>query len=160
MSDSFTKKTEEPELEVKVTVYNINVGNNKSFIEKCSVLREYMIFVDKVRECVASGVNLEEAIDLSIDECIRENVLKEFLSQRGNEVRKVMTLDYTWEKREELIREEEREEGRKEGREEGEINKLINLIQKKLEKGKSFAQIADEIEEEEAVVKDLITKYL
>lgn len=30
-----------------------------------------------------------------------------------------MTLDYTWERREEIIRKEEREQGRKEGRNEG-----------------------------------------
>ena len=50
---------------------------------------------------------------------------------------------------------EERAEGRLEGREEN----LVALIRKKLEKGKSIIQIADEIEETEAVVKELMEKY-
>ena len=110
---------EEPELEVKVTIYNINVGQNKKLMKKSKVLREYMIFVEKVRGYVADEKDLEKAIEEAINECIQEHVLEDFLRKRRNEVMKVITLDYTWERREELIREEEREEGRAEGREEG-----------------------------------------
>lgn len=151
LSDSFMKKTEDPELEVKVTVYNINVGNNKLFLEKCSVLREYMIFVDKVRDYVASGVMFKESIEQAIEDCIQENVLKEFLISRKDEVTKVMKLDYTWERREELIRAEEREEGREE--------KIVEQIHKKLAKGKTVALIAEEVEENEETVNKLIQKH-
>ena len=54
---------------------------------------------------------------------------------------------------------EERLEGRLEGKLEGEENKLVDLICKKLEKGKDIVTIADEVEETEAVVKQLIDKY-
>lgn len=60
-----------------------------------------------------------EAIDQAINECIGENVLKDFLVERGNEVRQVAALDYTWEAREGMIRKEEYEEGYKAGEEEG-----------------------------------------
>lgn len=49
LSDSYEKKTEEPQLELVCKVYNINYGKNKNFLERCSVLREYTIFVDYVR---------------------------------------------------------------------------------------------------------------
>ena len=39
-------------------------------------------------------------------------------------------------------------EGRAEGRAEGETFRLIQLIKKKIQKSKSFIQIADELEEE------------
>ena len=50
-------------------------------------------------------------------------------------------------------------EERLEGKLEGEENKLVDLICKKLEKGKDIVSIADEVEETEAVVKQLIDKY-
>ena len=47
-------------------------------------------------------------------------------------------------------------EGRAEGRTEGARNKLKDLIKKKLEKGKSIEEIADALEETEAVIQELI----
>lgn len=35
LSDAFEKKTEEPELELKVLVLNINPGKNLSLMKKC-----------------------------------------------------------------------------------------------------------------------------
>ena len=46
-------------------------------------------------------------------------VLREFLLERKDEVVKAMTIDMTFEAREEIIRKEEREQGREEGRAEG-----------------------------------------
>lgn len=107
-SDSYTHDGN-PEVELICTVYNINSGNNESFLDKCPILRDYMCFVDKVREfdILGNGSSIEEAIDW----CIRNNVLKEFLLSRRNEVIKVMTIDMTFEAREEIIRKEEREQG-------------------------------------------------
>ena len=49
-------------------------------------------------------------------------------------------------------------EGRAEGRAEGEEAKLLSLISKKIAKGKSVAQIADECEETEDYVRELIKR--
>ena len=52
LSDSFeyvgTQK-EEPNLELKILVLNINQGKNKELLELCRTLKEYMIFVDRIR---------------------------------------------------------------------------------------------------------------
>ena len=40
--------------------------------------------------------------------CIEEHILEDFFRTRGDEVRKVMQFDMRWERREQLIREEER----------------------------------------------------
>jgi hypothetical protein len=105
------------QLELKCTVYNINPGCNTALLERCSVLREYMIFVTKVRERVNLNKdgNLESILDEVIEECIGEHVLEDFLRRRKDEVMKMTTLDYTWERREELIRRDEREEGERIG---------------------------------------------
>jgi len=48
---------------------------------------------------------------------------------------------------------------RLEGKLEGEENKLVELIRKKLEKGKDISTIADEVEETEDVVRKLMEKH-
>ena len=67
-----------------------------------------------------------------------------------------MHFDMTWERREGLIREEERVEGRAEGRSEGETIKLIRLVQRKLKREKTLAEIADELEETEEKVRPIL----
>lgn len=52
LSDAFETKNGEPELELKVQVYNINRGKNEDLKERCPILKEYMIYVEKVREYV------------------------------------------------------------------------------------------------------------
>ena len=52
-----------------------------------------------------------------------------------------------------------REEGRLEGRLEGEMSKLANLIEKKLSKGKSVAEIAEILEETEETIRDVMEKF-
>ena len=46
--------------------------------------------------------------------------MEEFFRENRNEVTKSMVLDYTWERREELIRAEEYEDGKRDGYVEGE----------------------------------------
>ena len=67
-----------------------------------------MIFVDYVREYhKREGYeNLETAINLAINRCIEENVLKDFLSEHRSEVVKVTQLDYTFDRQIALEREE------------------------------------------------------
>ena len=117
LSDAFEKATTKPELELICTVYNINPGYNEDFLEKCSVISGYTTFIEKVRSF--DEMKEEHPIEEAIKWCISNEILKEFFSKRGQEVLKAMTIDMTWEHREEIIRRDERAEGREEGREEG-----------------------------------------
>ncbi|MCM1542326.1 MAG: hypothetical protein NC121_13835 [Blautia sp.] len=123
LSDAFQKTAEKPELELVCRVYNINKGKNKELLDGCPWLREYMIFVDYVREFHrdegGDEDSLEIAIERAIDRCVAEGVLKNFLAERRAEVVKAMTLDYTFERQIMLEREEARTEGLQEGLEEG-----------------------------------------
>ncbi|MCR5823053.1 MAG: Rpn family recombination-promoting nuclease/putative transposase, partial [Lachnospiraceae bacterium] len=49
LSDSFIRKTDEPELELTVQVLNVNYGHNKELMEKCIPLRDYAILNERVR---------------------------------------------------------------------------------------------------------------
>ena len=151
LSDAFIHHTDTPEIELTVTVYNINPDNNTQLLEKSEVLRSYMIFVNRVRENLehqkkivqnapeydeaAYEEDLEKAINEAIDYCVKHHIMEEFFRENRNEVTKSMVLDYTWERREELIRAEEYEDGKREGLEIGraEGEKLgVETTQKKL----------------------------
>lgn len=166
LSDAYAHPIENPELELTCRVYNINYGKNRRLLEHCPFLRDYMIFVDYVRYYHKEHGynNLEHCIELAIDRCIEENVLRNFLMRRRTEVVKVMKLDYTFDRQLMLEREDSRQEGRakgreegraegrEEGREEGNVEKLVMQICKKLKKNKSVEEIADDLEEEISVI--------
>ena len=110
LSEAFEKMTEFPELELKVTILNINPGKNEKLKERCPALREYMQYVEKVREN-RKNMPLEEAVEEAIRYCIRNGILKEFLLRQRAEVRKMSIYEYDKEREFELIRRDEREIG-------------------------------------------------
>ena len=69
-----------------------------------------------------------EAVETAIDECIREHILKDFFLARKDEVMKMTQLDYTWEKREKMIRKEEYEDGVKDGEARGEERSRSEIV--------------------------------
>jgi hypothetical protein len=184
LSDAFINQTDTPEIELTVTVYNINPDNNTQLLEKSEVLRSYMIFVNRVRENLehqkkiaqnapeydeaAYEEDLEKAINEAIDYCVKHHIMEEFFRENRNEVTKSMVLDYTWERREELIRAEEYEDGKREGleigraegekrgRAEGEKDTHRFLINKWLQKGKTIAEIAEDLGKSEEYVESLM----
>lgn len=137
LSDAFERPVENPELELTCRVYNINYGKNRELLENCSFLREYMTFVDYVRQFLRKSEygELEHAIELAIDRCIGENVLREFLMKHRTEVVKVMKLDYTFDRQLMLERVDSREEGRKEGRAQGREEEREEMVMRMLRDG-------------------------
>ena len=113
-------------------------------------------------------MSLDEAIDAAIEDCIQNHILEEFFRSRKDEVRKMTHLDYTWEKREKLIRKEEYEDGKAAGRterisigkSEGSRVKLISLIIKKIQRGKDILSIADAVEEPVEVIQPIYDAVL
>ena len=131
------------------------------------MLDGYTYFVEKVRDNQKKKMNLTEAIDDAIEDCIKNHILEEFFRNRKDEVRKVTHLDYTWEKREKLIRKEEyedgkaegRAEGRTEGRTEGRLSGIAESIIKLLE---DQGKISEELQTRIMAEKDLqvLSKWL
>lgn len=141
LSDSYVTKDEEVSLELVVTQLNINDGYNTKIKESCQTLREYMQYVDKIRE-FSKALPLEEAVDAAVCECIEEGILEDFLRKNRAEVVQMSIYEYNQEKHIQLVREEGRYEGRREGekigRQEGEKigrqegEKRINLLNTRL----------------------------
>ena len=118
LSDCFEKEADNPQLELKCIVYNINKGNNVELLNRCRFLKDYMVFIDYVRYYYGDeNMSLVDAIEHAINRCIDEDVLKEFLVNRREEVAKVTNLDFTFERQIELEREEAENKGLLRGRE-------------------------------------------
>ena len=83
------KKQENPNLEVIVKVKNINMGNSQELFEKCKPMRDYMIFVDKVRK-YSQEQTLEDAVEQTIRECMEEDVMADFLGIDAEMIEEIM----------------------------------------------------------------------
>ena len=91
-------------------------------------------------------MEISAAVERAVTECIAEGILSEFLSKNRAEASKVSIYEYDEEKHMRQVREEGQMDGRNEGRSEGEALKLISLIQKKCQKGKSLEETAEDLE--------------
>ena len=114
LSEAFEVPTEDPELELKVTILNINPKMNEELKEKCPVLKQYTQYVEQVRYNSA-GMTLEQAVEEAIEYCIRHDILKDFLLKQRAEVVKMSIFEYDEEREIELIRKDEREIGERIG---------------------------------------------
>ena len=161
LSDAYIVKDGEPSLELKVKVINIRPEEHHEILEKCQVLKEYSQFMEIVQNYQISGV--EEPYKKAIKECIEKGILADYLMRKGSEVVNMLLDEYDYETDIEVQREEAREEGRKQGEEEGRkqgtLQKTCALIQKKLEKGKTISEIADELEDTEENIARLIEEF-
>lgn len=73
LSEAFENLSGAPKLELEVLTININEGHNSELMEQCQTLREYAQYVACVRR-YAKEFELNEAVKLAVDECIRNNI--------------------------------------------------------------------------------------
>ena len=147
-----------------VTQYNVNPSYNEELKRRCPELDGYIKYGEKNRKYHKTGMTYEEAVKKSVDECIEEGILKEFFAKNKAEVISMTIFEYDEEEHMRLEREEQYRKGEEAGEARGiEIGEnrgrsegLKNQIRKKLAKGKAIPQIADEVEETEEKVIELI----
>ena len=151
LSELYTVEEEEHKLELEVLMLNINQGHNLELMEASHTLWEHAEYTERVRQ-YTKELPIEEAVERAITECIQEGILKEFLEGNRREAKNMSIYEYDKEKH---LR-QEREAAWEEGQEWGRENKLEELIQKKLAKGKSVPEIAEALEEEENEIRRLI----
>ena len=167
LSDMFTAKGERCGLELEAVMLNLCGEHNRKLKEACRSLRDYAEYTDRIRKYVRE-MELEDAVERAIRECIGEGILKEFLEKHRAEAKSMSIFEYDQEKHMRMEREEAWEEGRAQGHAEGhaqghaegfaegQTELLQNLIRKKLKKGESAAEIAADLEENEAMVRKMI----
>ena len=110
LSESFENLSGKPKLELEVLTLNINEGHNEELMEQCETLREYAQYVHCVSK-YAKELELNEAVKLAVDECIRNNILSEFLRANKSEVISMSIFEYDKEEEERKLRKAEFEAG-------------------------------------------------
>ena len=144
LSDMYSVMEENPKLELEATLLNISGTNNRKLKEACRTLRDYAIYTDKIR-AYTETMELPEAVDRAINECIEEDILRDFLMKHKAEARAMSIFEYDQERHMQL----EREAGIEKGRRQGEEQLLCRLVQKNLARGLNITEIAEVLDETE-----------
>ena len=136
LSEAYENLIGEPALELKVMVFNINDGCNQKLMEQCQILKEYSQYVARVRK-YSKFLNLDDAVRRTVDECISEGILTEFLAKNRAEVIRMSIFEYDKEVEERKLREAEFEYGKSEG----EKAQSIIFVKRMLEAGEPIEKI-------------------
>lgn len=67
LSDAFYHVTDKPSLELVVTTFNLNAGHNTELMSQCRILREYSIYVSKVR-----ALTEQMPVDAAVQKAVAE----------------------------------------------------------------------------------------
>lgn len=142
LSEAFPEgERETASLECKVTVLNINKGHNQELMVKSKRLADYAYFVQLVRDFVAQGYPLREAVVRAVDQCIEEEVLEDILRRNRAEVIDLFLTTYDAKLHRKAIEEEAREEGMAKGLAEGREKGLAEGRELGLEEGREEERI-------------------
>lgn len=110
LSEAYIHKEDNPSLELIVTQININPGYNDELLDNCPTLKQYMLYVDKIR-IYQKTMPLEEAVTRAVNECIDTGILADFLKMNKAEVIAMSIYEYDEKLHEKTMIEIGREEG-------------------------------------------------
>ncbi|MBQ9902337.1 MAG: hypothetical protein IJM51_08145 [Clostridia bacterium] len=127
LSDAFASGVE-PDIEVKVTMVNINYGHNKELLKVCEPLRDYSYFVHEARINRKSAGSLTKAIDIAIEKLSDDSLIKPFLIANRAEVKNMFITEYDEEKAFAEQKAEGRAEGIAIGEAKGKMDAFIGLV--------------------------------
>ena len=145
LSESYIGKPPENSLELVVKIIDLRYNEKKAeaILARSEKLRGYSLLLEYVRENRKDGYALKSAIDMAVERCIKEDVLKEFLTRYGKEVRGMLYDDITIERFAEHRAKEQGEEQWKEGHSAGEVSmqEKINKLNLLLIEAKRFDDV-------------------
>lgn len=163
LTQAFKKYTEKtPCLECKAVLLNINYGKNKKIMKHCRKLEEYALFVNKMRSFLKEGVSVEISAEKTINECISQHILEDFLVKHRAEVTSMVLSTFDQENHDRILREYSEKIGLQKGEFQGKIKNTIKIIRKLLQKGMSLTDISELLDEPDATVSaitDMIQQY-
>ena len=159
LSDAFVHEEKEPKLELIVTQININRGYNDELLEKCQSLKEYVLYVDMIRE-FQKTMSLSGAVNKAVDECIRRGILADFLRKNKEQVVSMSIFEYDEKLHEATMREIGREEGIKEGIEQERKMSIAKLVTTLKRLDTSDEVIIESLMSENSLTKEEVEKYL
>ncbi len=145
LSDAYQTPEKTPCLELLVTVLNINQNQNKDLMLHCQTLKEYMLYVNRVRQ-YSKNTDIRTAVNRAVNECIKEGILKDFLLKNKSEVIRMSIFEYDEERELQLIRRDERQIGFEYGAEQRSISiaKTMLTNQEPLKKIEEYTGLSKE----------------
>ncbi len=105
-----SKEGMEPDIAVRVRMFNINYGKNKELLEACKPLKEYAWLIQQIRK-YSKHMNIEEAVDRTIDELPKDFEIRTFLVGHRAEVKSMCITEYNEAETMQLFKEQYLEEG-------------------------------------------------
>lgn len=155
LSDSFEKKVSSPDLELNVLMLNINLGNNRDLMDKCKTLKEYCMFVDCIRQ-YTKDMEITEAVEKAVKECIQNAILAEFLAAQRAEVIAMSIFEYNEEEEMKKIRAAEYSVGWQAGAADGKTKGIA--LGKAIGQAESVLELLDDLGEIPESLRDGILK--
>ena len=142
LSDAFVGECDKISLDLMVKVINVNYDKGADILDKCKTLREYSMFIHKVRTVRDELGDLDVAIDASIRECISEGILAEFLKNNKGDVMSFLEVNLTEEEKDAIRRQDGYNEAvrdtalrmKEEGFDYDVIEKITSLSKEEIEK--------------------------
>lgn len=119
LSDAFIKEDKSGDFEWTATMLNINKGHNKELLEKSAELSAYSSFVCAVRGYIAAGHEKDKAIDMAIEDAIRDNLLDGFFKEKKMEVMGMSLHEFDQDEYDRIRWEDGYADGKAEGKAEG-----------------------------------------
>lgn len=96
LSDAFMPGAgdEEPALECRAKLLNINYGHNRELMKRCRRLHDYSYFVAKVNAYLDNGYPLREAMNKAVSHCIEKGILTDILTKCRDEVCNMLLTEF------------------------------------------------------------------
>ena len=128
LSDAYKKKQANPELELTVTVYNINYGHNPQLLEACQLLNEYAQFVSIVRT-YAKTMSIPDAVEKAVTYCIDNSILRDFLIKNRAEATNMCIYEFNEKEYMKSERDDAYKAGHEDGLEQGRNETLVKTVE-------------------------------
>lgn len=88
-------------------------------MEKCKKLQDYSRFIAVLREQLAEGLAIEDAMSYAVNFCIKHEILSDILTQYGGDIMNSILREFDEEEYRKMLEEESRREGFLKGEEAG-----------------------------------------
>ena len=86
LSDSFEVPDTSGRFEWTATVVNISKGHSRKLLEQCPPLRDYAVYVSRIKGNVAAGMTKEDAVNEAMEYSIEHNLLNGYFLEQKMEV--------------------------------------------------------------------------
>ena len=113
LSDAFITQAQSSNLELIVRLININYDKDNPVVKGCKPLKEYSLFVEAVSR--HNAVDKEHGFENAIKECIKNDILREYLQRKSREVMNMLLAEYDYDTDIAVQREESFDMGLAEG---------------------------------------------